>query len=147
MNTQVSAATGEVGNHHDHDYDDFMRRMKWRFLANCKNGERPLFTTDAAGLWEIYLDGFTDPAERQYHNCSTCRHFIERYGALATIDEKGMLASAIWHKDDAPDIYKPAVATMAIAVRRTKVTGVFLSSNSMWGVPETGEWHHFAGCC
>ncbi|MCB0059412.1 MAG: hypothetical protein KDE45_20385 [Caldilineaceae bacterium] len=144
MSTQVSATTGAAGNHHDHDYDSFIQRMNARFLTNCARGEKPLFTTDAAGLWQIYLDSFTDPGERQYHNCSTCRHFIERYGALAAIDENGMLASAIWNEDDAPELYKPAIAAMAKAVRRAKVTGVFLSSYSMWGVPETGAWRHFA---
>ncbi|MCB0067940.1 MAG: hypothetical protein KDD77_12345, partial [Caldilineaceae bacterium] len=145
MSTQVSATTGAAGNHHDHDYDSFIQRMNARFLTNCARGEKPLFTTDAAGLWQIYLDSFTEPCERQYHNCSTCRHFIiDRYGALATIDENGMLASAIWNEDDTPELYKPAIAAMAKTVRRAKVTGVFLSSYSMWGVPETGAWRHFA---
>lgn len=143
MNTQVSEGA-VVGNHHDGDYDAFLARVNARFLANCANGTKPLFTTDAEDLWGVYLGSFADPTERQYHNCHSCRQFIERFGALATIGEDGMAAPAIWHEDDAPDAYRPALAAMAKAVRRAKVTSVFLSSDAVWGTPETGAWHHLA---
>lgn len=141
MNTQVSEV-GAEGNHHDEDYDSFLGRVNARFLANC--GGKPLFTTDAEDLWSLYLNSFADPTERQYHNCHACRQFIERFGALATIGDDGMVTSAIWHEDDAPDSYRPALVSMAKAVRRAKVTGVFLSSDAVWGTPETGVWHHLA---
>lgn len=142
MNTQVSE--GAVGNHADHDYDGFLARVQARFLANCENGARPLFTTDAEDLWGLYLGSFNDPSERQYHNCHACRQFVERFGALATLDSAGLAAPAIWHEDDAPEAYKPALAAMSRAVRRAKVTGVFLSAERVWGQPETGVWHHLS---
>lgn len=135
-----------VGNSSDHEYDEFLYRLNKRFLENCGNGSRPLFTTDTKSLWDLYLDSFTDPAERQYHNCHACRHFIERFGSLVTISDDGLTMPAIWHEDDAPTIYKRAVAAMAKAVRRAKVNGVFLSSGEMWGTPKTGIWRHFAVC-
>jgi hypothetical protein len=143
MNTQVSEGA-VVGNHHDGDYDAFLGRVNARFLKNCGNGTKPLFTTDAEDLWGVYLGSFADPTERQYHNCHACRQFIERFGSLATIGDDGMTAPAIWHEDDAPEAYRPALAAMAKAVRRAKVTGVFLSSDSVWGTLETGAWHHLA---
>lgn len=143
MNTQVSEGA-VVGNHHDGDYDAFLGRVSARFLANCADGARPLFTTDAEDLWGLYLGSFADPTERQYHNCHACRQFIERFGALATIGEAGMVAPAVWNEDDAPEAYRPALAAMAKAVRRAKVTGVFLSSDAVWGTPETGAWRHLA---
>lgn len=133
-----------VGNHHDADYDAFLGRVNARFLANCADGAKPLFTTDAEDLWGAYLGAFADPKERQYHNCHACRQFVERFGALATIGDNGMVAPAIWNEDDAPDAYRPALAAMSKAVRRAKVTGVFLSSYAVWGTPETGVWHHLA---
>ncbi|MFK5282546.1 hypothetical protein ACI3PL_23585, partial [Lacticaseibacillus paracasei] len=66
--------------------------MNARFLANCANGTKPLFTTDAEDLWGLYLGTFADPTERQYHNCHACRQFVERFGALATIGDDGMVA-------------------------------------------------------
>lgn len=143
MSTQVSGGA-VVGDRHDADYDGFLGRVNARFLANCADGAKPLFTTDAENLWGLYLGSFTDPTERQYHDCHACRQFVERYGALATIDDDGMTAPAIWHEDDAPAAYKPAIAAMAKAVRRAKVTGVFLSSARVWGTPETGVWRHLA---
>jgi hypothetical protein len=138
--TQVSEIA--VGNHHDADYDGFLARVNARFLTNCSSG--PLFTTDAEDLWGAYLGTFADPIERQYHTCHACRQFIERFGALVTIDANGLTVPAIWNEDDAPETYKPALAAMSKAVRRAKVTGVFLSSDPVWGTPETGIWHHLA---
>jgi len=143
MNTQVSA--GEVGsNQHDSDYAAFLDRVNARFLANCAAGAKPLFTTDVEDLWPIYLASFDDPSERQHHNCHACRQFIERAGALAVIGDDGIVAPAIWNADDAPETYRPALAAMAKAVRRAKVTGVFLSSHEVWGTPQTGAWRHFS---
>lgn len=137
MHTQTSTCT--VGNNTDHEYDHFLARLQERFLARCQNGSQPLFTTDAEDLWGLYLGSFSDPVERQYHNCHACRHFIQRFGSLATLDEGGKVASALWQEEDGP-----AFAAMNKAVRRAKVTGVFLSSDTVWGTPETGVWHHLA---
>lgn len=144
MNAQVSeGAVVARGGHNDADYSGFLTRVNARFLANCADGAKPLFTTDA-DLWGVYLDSFSDPAERQHHNCHCCRQFIERFGGLATIGEDGMTTPAIWHEADAPATYLPAMAAMAKAVRRAKVTGVFLSSEASWGTPQTGVWQHLA---
>lgn len=142
MHTQTSTCT--VGNHADHEYDSFLSRIQERFIANCENGKKPLFTTDAADLWDQYLGSFSDPVERQYHNCHACRHFIQRFGALATLDEQGRVVPALWQEEDAPEEERRAIAAMSKAVRRAKVTGVFFSSDLVWGQPETGVWHHLA---
>ncbi len=142
MTMQATAVETNRGNHDDAEYDGFLGRVNTRFLGNTEGGA--LFTTDAPNLWELYLDGFSDPAERQYHNCHACRRFIERYGCLATIGEDGTIAPAIWNEGDAPDAYKLAIAALARAVRRARVTGVFLSSLPTWGEPWTGQWRHLA---
>ena len=152
METQVSEGPVAHGNHNDADYDGFLVRVQARFLKNIEGGAVPLFETDAADLWGAYLGTFGPaPAEgeaatplRQYHTCHACRLFVERFGGLVTVDAAGMTAPAIWHEDDAPDAYKPAIAAMARLVRKAKVTGVFLSSDRVWGTPETGVWHHLA---
>lgn len=143
MSIQVSESAA-VGNHHDEDYDGFLSRLQARFLANCANGTQPLFMTDAESLWGLYLDSFADQAERQYHTCHACRQFIERFGPLVTISDAGITSPAVWHEEDAPALYRPAISAMARAVRRAKVTGVFLSSDDKWGTPKTGEWRHLS---
>lgn len=124
------------------DYENFLAHVNDSFLESCE-GSAPLFTTDAAGLWGAYLGSFTDPADRQHHNCHACRQFIERFGGLVTIDAEGRTTPAVWH-DGAPEHFRPAVAGMARIVRRAEVTGVFLSSDKVWGIPRTGVWRHLA---
>lgn len=142
--TSAPCQSAAVGNHHDDDYEAFISRINARFAANCGNGSLPLFTTDADQLWDVYLSGFPDPVERQYHNCHACRHFIQRFGGLVTIDETGNTIPAIWDEADAPAAYRPAIAKMLKVVLRARVTGVFRSSDRIWGTPETGPWRHFA---
>lgn len=138
--SEVSAA--KIGNTDDHVYDAYLKRVADRFELMTKRGGEPLFTTDAEGLWEAYLSGF-EPDQRQFHLCHACRHFIQHFGGLVVISE-GVTGAAIWSESDAPELYMPAVAAMARIVRRSKVTGVFLSSLPVWGHPETGPWRHFA---
>jgi hypothetical protein len=106
----------------------------------------PFFRTSCKeSLWNVYLNAFPEGDVRQYHNCHACKTFIETYGHLATIDPKGNISSAIWNGiGDAPGEYRDPVQQMAVAVGRSKVTGMFLSSDAIWGKPVTGLWTHFS---
>ncbi|MFH1737661.1 MAG: hypothetical protein ABIH23_01545 [bacterium] len=143
MDTQTASDSIVDGNYHDAEYDGYLARINARFVATA-NEAHSLFSTNASDLWGVYLGSFDDPVERQYHNCHACRQFIERFGGLVVINEDGMTSSAIWHKDDALEAYKGTVAAMIRAVKRAKVTGVFLSPDQVWGSPMTGIWRHFA---
>ena len=126
----------------DGDYDTLLARVQERFEANLESGGA-LFTTDATGLFQSYLDAL--PAvDRQSHHCDACRRFLEAFGGLVTIDAKGVTRPAVWHGLNAPDYYAPAVAALDRVVRRARVTGVFLSSLPVWGKPVTGRWTHLA---
>ena len=139
MNEQLTPTPTKVGNSHDHAYSDFLlERQSW---ATARMEGEPLFTTSAAeGLFQHYLEAIPE-AERQYHNCNACRKFIERYGSLATIDEvTGEISCAFFAETgDAPEY-----AAIAKAVRRSQITGVHVSSEQVWGVPQTGPWIHLA---
>lgn len=128
----------------ERDYLAFLNRLKQRFLQVTDNGQRPVFTTDAGDLVETYLSSFDLPEVRQHHDCHACRDFLRRYGSLVVIDESGRTAPAIWYEDDADALYQPAVAALAKAVRRAKVTGVFMSKESVWGTPQAGGWRHLS---
>jgi hypothetical protein len=144
MNAQIAAAQVPAGNGDDVEYSEFLQRINARFRKNSETA-KVLFTTDA-NLWDVYLNSFADPVERQHHTCSTCKQFIRRFGALATINASGDVSSPIWNEEDAAQSapsYQAAVAAMQKAVRRAKITGVFLASESTWGTPVTGVWHHF----
>lgn len=140
---RVTTGGGAQGNCDDAEYSAFLARVSARFRSNVGDG-RPVFTTDAGDLWEVYLGTFADPAERQHHNCHACRQFIQRFGSLVTIDEAGRTAPVIWNEEDAHAPQRSAVAALARAVRRAKVMGVFLSPERVWGTPKTGAWHHLS---
>lgn len=108
----------------------------------------PLFHTDA-DLWEVYLQAFNNPSERQHYNCHACRNFISHYGDLVTINANGETKSALWHihsqlSHPRQDDYKLAIKAMCEVVERANVTGVFYSKDSVLGIPQTGIWSHLS---
>ncbi len=133
---------------HDHqhfgdEFDALVHASQAHFAAIVAEHGPNLFTVDAGDLYAAYLDNL--PADqRQHHTCHCCRRFIEQYGSLAVITESGHVVPAMWGTDGVPAIYRDAVAAMANHVARGRVTGVFLSKDTTWGTPQTGEWTHFA---
>lgn len=129
-----------VRHDHDADWNGLMAAVREAF-ADATPG--PLFTTDAKDLFELYLGNL--PSERLVHTCHACRRFIEAFGGLATINDQGALTPAVWpNVIAAPAFYRESIDAMAKAVRRARVTGVFLSSAPWWGQPKTGVWTHLA---
>jgi hypothetical protein len=121
-------------------YDPYLLGVQQRFALATK--DRPLFTTDCAeDLWRVYLKSFP-VKERQHHTCHACRHFIERYGHLVTIDSDGKITSPIW--GEAPGIYRRPHIKLRARVEASAVTGVFYSNDQTLGTPHTGAWHHLA---
>src|SRR5580704_4289073 len=111
-------------------------------MSGFMSSNVPLFTTDAEQLYEQYLAEL--PFEqRQIHACHACRHFIEKYGGLVTVNDSGATTTVLWDGDGAPELYRPAVQAMARTVSKASITGVFVSSEKVWGRPVTGQFKHF----
>lgn len=130
------------GNHDDPEYDGFLARVAARFTKLTQSGSKPLFTTDADGLFGAYLGSFATADLQQHHNCNACKSFIRRFGHLVVMNDDGTTTPAIWDPQDAPAEYRKPIAAMAALVERAKVNGVFLSSEPVWGQPITGIWRH-----
>lgn len=111
------------------------------FFNRVISGGKKLFTTNVAGLWELYLGNLPVEA-RQHYTCHACRHFIERFGGLVTIDENGVMHSALWDVENTPKFFVPAVSAMKAAVLKARVSGVFVPEARVLGTPKTGEWTH-----
>ena len=135
----AQTATTQLESNSGHQYDQWLVDIQERYAAL----DGPVFMTASEGLWEAYLDSFP-LSERQFHNCSACRHFIRRYGGLVSIDEKGRTVPVVWNEKVVSAAYQPGAAAMAAIVRRAKVRGVLLSRSSIVGQPRTGDWTHFA---
>lgn len=101
----------------------------------------PVFTTDAEGLFEAFLGGIPDEA-RQYYNCHSCKEFINKYGGLVTLTESGSVDSTLW-SELAPEFFRQSMVAMNNIIMRSRITGVFVSSDKMLGHPITGIWTHF----
>lgn len=113
-----------------------------------------LFTTDCGDLFATYLGAIPDE-RRQHYNCNCCERFITTYGQLAYVNPlTGELDSLMW-QGTLPDFFALAILKLREKVQRTKITGVFLSSDRVWGtpsnVPGTGSkyvgqtWTHLHG--
>ena len=103
-------------------------------------GDVPFFATDVSNLWELFLANLPE-ASRQYYNCNACRHFIERYGGLVILYPGGDVRSVMW-QGDVPELFQASVEAMRRAIDKAKVTGVFLSKDTLLGTPVTGQWTH-----
>lgn len=131
---------------HDHDHDaDYARLLTavGDAFARTATGQAHVFETDAAGLYDAYLDALPN-SERAVHTCHACRRFIESFGHLVAVDAAGVRRSVMWDSSAVPEFYMPVVAAMMDRVIHAKITGVFLSDLATWGTPQTGTWTHFS---
>ncbi|WP_068985458.1 YfaP family protein [Lysinibacillus xylanilyticus] len=140
MKENVNIATNVYNNENDR-YPEFQQNLKSYFDEAISS--KKLFKTNVQGLFDLYVDNLPVEA-RQHYTCSACRHFIERFGGLVTIDENGIMASAIWDEDMAPPFFKAAVLAMKAEVLNSKVIGVFISNSPVLGKPHTGKWNHLS---
>jgi hypothetical protein len=139
----MQTSTTAYGPREDDDYAAMLRH-----LHAAATTQHPLFTTDAAGLCDAFLDAL--PADRRQHYvCRTCRHFVERFGGLVTIDEAGTATSPLWDGWALPPFFSDAVRACSRIVARARVTGVFLTSDATLGNPQNaspkcpgGIWRH-----
>lgn len=125
-------------------YQQFLHDLNKAFNKRIDIPNLRLFKTDVPDLWETYLNSLPE-ATRQYHTCTACRHFIQRYGSLVTIDSQGRQRSALWADSVfAPAYYFPALQKMQELVEHAKVIGVFIPEERVLGTPQTGDWRHLA---
>lgn len=132
-----------VGNADDPAYLAMLKRMQANFderlTSNGKQGR--LFTTKRTDayrgsqrldLWAAYLGAFP-ASERQHHNCTACRRFIERFGGLVTIDDDGLTVPVFWWPEEDPEMEEPFRQLFNL-VSRSEVDGVFVhDSDHLYG--------------
>lgn len=134
-------ATVAANPNHDHDYSALLISARSSFNS-VAGAHEFLFRTDADELNNLYLVSL--PSERQIHNCSCCRRFIETYGGLVAITENGEMIPAMWNPEGVPEFYRPAFAALFNRVKRARITSIFHTKEKVWGSPETGAWSHLS---
>ncbi len=129
----------------DGEYEKFLAANRNQFHDTINTNGPLLFTTDAKDLFDIFLNEFPAGPIRRNYTCSACKRFTDLYGGLASICDDGLPTSAVWPAEDAtPMPFMAPVSAVRKAISKAGVTGVFLSSNTVWGLPVTGPWHHMA---
>ncbi|OME54042.1 hypothetical protein BSK59_15790 [Paenibacillus odorifer] len=122
------------------NYPHFSETIKEHFASFS---DKPLFTTDTEDLFETFLAHLPEHA-RQHYNCNCCRRFINQFGGLVSINDKGKVTSVLWDADNTPEFFVEAVSVLQHVVNKAKVTGVFLSSDKNLGQPSSGGWEHMS---
>ena len=146
LETERGSIQGTESKESDDGYPELEKLIRDRVASSS---DYPLFATNAdpEALWNAYL-GCLPPPRRQHYNCHSCRRFIQRYGSLVTIDGNGYHHSALWSTLGIPSFFHNSFSDMGELVdHRSKVVGVFYSSDLTWGIPQTGkaEWSHLSG--
>jgi hypothetical protein len=140
MNNDYFKLPNENINMREEDkYGEFEKSLINTFNS-LVNKDIPLFTTDADVLWGKYLNNIPSVG-RQHYNCNCCRHFIERYGNLAIVNENGELKSVLW-TEDVPEFFKNSAKRLKETVEKSRITGVFVSDEKVLGSLKTGIWSH-----
>lgn len=123
------------------NYEEYLSSVTNRFDTYVGDGKSTLFTTDAEGLFDIFLDNLPTEA-RQHYECNTCRSFINHYGSLVLINEDGTIETPLY--GEVPEFFKKASAAMRSAVLSAKVTGIFIPESIKLGISKTGIWEHLS---
>lgn len=124
------------------DYEVFEEAIKKYFDATLEIFHiKQLYKVHVDGLWDLYLENLPEDG-RFVYNCRACKNFVERYGNLVIIDDKGNVESVLWGAY-VPSYFRKAVETMNAYIKtNAKVSNVFISDVKTLGTPRTGVWTH-----
>lgn len=137
-------------------FEEFNQRLS-AHVAEMLQDQQFVFVMDVDPdvLWEIYLESF--PAgtnlvyrKRREYDCSCCRHFIKRFGAMVAIINNEI--ATIWDFDAKSTMFQPVIDALNVLVKGAKIRDVLVTKDALFGTElshemrEGGEvhtWHHF----
>jgi hypothetical protein len=135
----------------DRQYGKFVKCLQKRFdevIEAESSQSTPIFTTSASNLFAVFLAAMT-PERRAYYTCNACRRFIDHFGGLVTVDpETGNQVPLLWGIERTPALFQDSVRAVLKILAKAKINGVFLSSESVYGLPVNlavkapGVFHH-----
>ncbi len=124
-------------------YETLLSGIRQSFAQAMEDDTTPLFTTDAADLYTLFLENIPDEA-RQCYSCSACRQFVNRFGGLVSINAGDGKQTAVMWNGHVPDFFRQAVAAVRDKTEAAQITGVFVTSKTELGCARTGIWTHMA---
>lgn len=141
----MATLTSSTSADSEDQFPALLAAVRDRFASVTGGDNVHLFSTqlERGKLFNLFLDAFP-PGLRQHYTCNACRSFINRFGGLAFIGADGTVESAMWSPHAVPDRFREVVAALARVVAQAPISNVYLSSDPVWGTPETGPWSHFS---
>lgn len=124
-------------------YEALLDGIRRNFGKAVKYESTPMFTTEAPDLYSLFLDNIPADA-RQHYNCNACRHFVNRFGSLVTVNPDTGKQTAVMWGGRVPEFFRQAVKAMKEKVEGARITGVFVSDEKALGYAKTGVWTHMA---
>ena len=133
------------------EFRDLIAKQITYMLAD----ERQLFkvAVDPDLIYKTYLDSFSPEdnpifRERTEHDCSCCKNFIRKAGAIVVIDG-GKLAS-IWDIE-IEGKYKPVVEALSKLIKSNPIENIYYTDQKILGMDhnlkldgiKTRQWDHF----
>lgn len=144
------ATANNVPTSDDDGFPELLKSVQDHFSLLTRGGVRHLFRTEATDLYDLFLDEIPQ-SMRQHYTCRCCRTFVERFGNIVSIDAETLrVSSAVWESCNVPDTFARAIRAMERAAIAAPIAGVFLSSDTVWGTPQSAPdklgrlWSHFA---
>lgn len=141
INELVLKSTSKFETENNDHYPEFAKSIQDQFDAVVKENTK-LFTTNVDGLFDIFLNNIPE-SSRQHYICRACRKFVDDYGGLVVINSDGSIEPVMW-KEEVPELFNKSVQEIRIAIKKSKVTGVFISNYRTLGQPNTGIWNHMS---
>ena len=100
---------------------------------------------DRNTLWEAYLNCFTDPVEKQIHNCNCCKSFLRQYANIVAIIDNKIVTMWDFEVDG---IFSEVPKVLGKLVREAPIQSEYLSDHAKLGTDfnitkEMVKWTHF----
>ena len=124
-------------------YETLLSGIRQSFDQAMRDDATPLFTTDAADLYTLFLENIPEE-DRQCYNCNTCRRFVNQFGRLVSINAESGQQTAIMWSGQVPEFFRQAVAAIKAKAEAANITGVFVTDKTELGCARTGIWKHMA---
>lgn len=124
-------------------YETLLSSIRQSFDQAVSDEMTPLFNTDATDLYALFLENIPEEV-RQHYKCSACRHFVNRFGKLVSINAESGKQTAVMWSSQVPEFFQQAVAAIKAKIEAAHVTGVFVTSQTELGCAKTGIWIHMA---
>lgn len=128
------------------DFNILKKQVAANVEALSKNGQLFTVDVDKEKIKEAYLSGFSDPVEKQGHDCRCCLHWLKAFGGICGVKENKMIS--VWDgiKDSE---FQQSVDNIRNYIHSLKINNVFLTDNVGCGTeksfdPKLGiTWSHF----